>query len=141
MNQQVSRATRGLRSPISVIVRVAAMVDAAIERHPGLVTRYVNAQDDDSDRATAMLWTDIVRDDAPVPEVWRRLRHGVIADVSAARHALLLLVICDGWHRIKVCVETSCVSPFADATNGMSRRRCAMHTRGHSKPREAAETT
>ncbi|MFC4555370.1 CGNR zinc finger domain-containing protein [Georgenia faecalis] len=122
------RAGRGWLGAPGAAARLAAVVDAAAERSPDIVTPYVRVAGN-PDRATALLWSDIVADGAPVAEVWAHLRQGVVPDGASARHALLLLVIVDGWRRVKACDSPGCAAPFVDATPGASRRRCAAHAR------------
>lgn len=82
-------------------------------------------------RAASSLWAFLIRESARVSTAWDDLRRGTMSDRTAAGHALMLLVILDGWGRIKTCDVPGCGSPYADATNGRTRLRCAVHARGH----------
>jgi predicted RNA-binding Zn ribbon-like protein len=46
-------------------------------------------------------------------------------DLATAALGLALLVVVDGWRRLKRCEV--CAAAFVDRTNGCSRRRCGVH--------------
>ncbi|MCP2169252.1 hypothetical protein [Goodfellowiella coeruleoviolacea] len=135
-DQHANRVQRGeLHVPVALLARLAAIVDHAVERHPLVFTAYAaTAENSGRAQAAQQLWSDLTRSDSPVADVWNRLRHGDVEDSTTAHHALMILIALGGWDRMKRCDRPDCHRAFADATNAVSRRRCAVHAR----PRRAA---
>jgi predicted RNA-binding Zn ribbon-like protein len=62
--------------------------------------------------------------------LWRagssvRVDFVVHSALSTGAFGLAMLVVVDGWRRLKRCEV--CGGAFVDRTNGCSRRRCAVH--------------
>ncbi|MBU8578808.1 CGNR zinc finger domain-containing protein [Brevibacterium luteolum] len=119
---------RGFSCPTTVRVSLARLVEAALKVWPDLAEPYLRLRVGHDDSATAALWTDVGRDGRSAARIWRELAGGSIRSETAARHCLLLLVIHDGWKRIRSCASPDCQRVFADATNALSRRWCAVHS-------------
>jgi len=125
------RLRYGRNSPIALgtVVWLATLVDTALERQPDFGAVFVNKHAFCDEHATELLWLQVRDDDRCPPESWYALQQGVVRSVEDARWALLLLVLFDGWRRIKKCEIDGCELLFADATNGVRRLRCAVHAR------------
>ncbi len=124
------------RTPIALVTRLASLVDDAIERYPEFASQYLIARENGEAIASDLLWSRLFHESDHVSLTWEELRKGMTSDRTAAGHALMLLVILDGWGRIKTCDVPECGSPYADATNGKTRLRCAAHARGHESRNE-----
>ncbi|WP_150460803.1 CGNR zinc finger domain-containing protein [Nesterenkonia ebinurensis] len=129
-----NQAARKLRVPVALVARLAGIVGQAMEHRPETLAPYLNAAEQSGQAyASQSLWCEIAHEEQGVAEVWSRIRRGDVSDPIAARHAFMLLLALDGWSRVKVCDHPRCRRAFADATNAVSRRRCARHTRQQSR--------
>jgi hypothetical protein len=64
-------------------------------------------------------------------------RSGEATQRLTAAEGLVLLVVADGWRRVKRC--DLCGAAFIDRTNGCSRRRCGIHRRSPPSPKTGAD--
>ncbi len=118
-------APRALNVPASLTGHLAG----CLQDHPLLIARYARVLPDTT-TATRLLWRDL---HGAIPQV--PLTLDSMSDRSALenrRHVLVLLVLLEGWDRIKGCAREGCTRYFADASPAASRRHCDLHSRHRS---------
>lgn len=129
--------TNVFQVPIVLVKQLAKFVQRAMELQPLTLRPYLDtAEQSGQDFSSKALLLANADAEVPLAETLKRMRDGDVNDPTVLRYAFMLLLVLDGWSRVKVCDQPRCHRIFVDGTNTKSRMRCAIHIR--RRPRGSA---